>query len=96
MSSLQHAITKLSACVASEVMPKFTPDEVKALLDAVEGKEKVLALKVPVVIGIPGVFVSKGSVSVFLSYDREHDISMNVIAHQAKKLMMEILDGKVD
>jgi hypothetical protein len=93
---LFRASKKLAACITSGVMAEITSDESKALLKAIEVKEEVVAPKTPVVIGQPGVFVSKGSASVFMSYDRDHDSCMNAIAHQAKKLLMEILDGKVD
>jgi hypothetical protein len=100
---LNRAITKLSACVATGDMARFEPAELKALLafytatfsPAQEHKETAEISK-PVIIGMPGVFVSKGNVWVFLTYDRDHDVSMSMIAHQAKKLLMEIASGKVD
>ena len=93
---LSKATKKLTAGLSSGVMAELTADESTALLKAVGAKEEVVAPKAPVVIGVPGVFVSKGSASVFMSYDRDYDTSMSVIAHQAKKLLMEIIDGKAD
>lgn len=93
---LNTAITKMSAGAAAKVPVQFTSYEIEALLEFVKGRETEVNTKVPVVIGMPGVFVSRDSVSVFLSYDRDHDVSMSMIAHQAKKLLMEIASGKVD
>jgi len=89
---LSKATKKLTAGLSSGVMAELTSDESTALLKAIEAKEEMAAPKTPVVLGVPGIFVSKGSVSVFLSYDREHGFSMIAIAHQAKKLLMEILE----
>ena len=53
-----------------------------------------MSTSTPVIFGTQGVFLSKGDASVFLSFDKELDIGMDVLENRAKKLLREILDYK--